>query len=54
VLHDTGAHGPAMGFNYNAKVRSQVIHLQENGEAKQMRRAETLDNYFSTLDYKGL
>ena len=54
MIHDTGAHGHAMGFNYNAKLRSQEILLQENGEAKQIRRAETLDNYFSTLDYKGL
>jgi diaminopimelate decarboxylase len=51
VIHDTGAHGHAMGFNYNAKLRSQEILLQENWQVKQIRRAETLDDYFRTIEY---
>lgn len=54
VIHDAGAHGHAMGFNYNAKLKSAEILLQENGEWKLIRRAETLDDYFSTLNYPGL
>ncbi len=49
VIHDTGAHGHAMGFNYNGKLRSAELLLKENGEIKLIRRAETLDDYFSTL-----
>ncbi|WP_372793905.1 diaminopimelate decarboxylase [Pontiella sp.] len=54
VIHDAGAHGHSMGFNYNAKLRSAELLLRENGEVIQIRRAETLDDYFSTLDLKGL
>jgi diaminopimelate decarboxylase len=54
VIHDTGAHGHAMGFNYNGKLRHAELLLQANGSVKQIRRAETLDDYFSTLDYPGL
>ncbi|MEG2213871.1 MAG: diaminopimelate decarboxylase, partial [Clostridiales bacterium] len=54
VLHDTGAHGQAMGFNYNGKLRSQEILLAENGTSRQIRRAETLADYFATLDFPGL
>jgi diaminopimelate decarboxylase len=54
VIHDTGAHGHAMGFNYNAKLRSAELLLRENGEIKLIRRAETMDDYFSTLDFGGL
>jgi diaminopimelate decarboxylase len=54
VIHDTGAHGHAMGFNYNAKLRSAELLLRENGDVMQIRRAETIDDYFATLDFKGL
>ncbi len=54
VIHDTGAHGHSMGFNYNGKLRSAELLLRENGEIKQIRRAETLDDYFATIDFKGL
>ena len=54
VIHDTGAHGHAMGFNYNGKLRSAELLLRENGEIMEIRRAETLDDYFATLDFKGL
>jgi diaminopimelate decarboxylase len=54
VLHDTGAHGHAMGFNYNGKLRSAELILKEDGYVVQIRRAETLDDYFATLDFKGL
>jgi diaminopimelate decarboxylase len=54
VIHDTGAHGHAMGFNYNGKLRSAELLLRENGEVMQIRRAETPDDYFATLDFKGL
>ncbi|MBP7508920.1 MAG: diaminopimelate decarboxylase [Prolixibacteraceae bacterium] len=54
VIHDTGAHGHSMGFNYNGKLRSAELLLRENGEVKMIRRAETLDDYFTTLDFKGL
>jgi diaminopimelate decarboxylase len=54
VLHDTGAHGHAMGFNYNGKLRSAELLLRENGEVKLIRRAETLNDYFGTLDFSGL
>ncbi|MDO5521794.1 MAG: diaminopimelate decarboxylase [bacterium] len=50
VIHDTGAHGFSMGYNYNGKLRSAEILLQEDGTTKQIRRAETLDDYFATLD----
>ena len=54
VIHDTGAHGHAMGFNYNGKTRSAELLLRENGEVVQIRRAETLDDYFATLDFDGV
>ncbi len=54
VIHDTGAHGHAMGFNYNGKLRSAELLLRENGEVTQIRRAETLNDYFATLDFDGL
>jgi diaminopimelate decarboxylase len=54
VIHDTGAHGHAMGFNYNGKLRSAELLLRENGEVKLIRRAETLNDYFATLDFEGL
>ena len=54
VLHDAGAHGHAMGFQYNAKLRSAELLLKEDGSVVQIRRAETLADYFATLDYPGL
>lgn len=54
VIHDTGAHGHAMGFNYNGKLKSAELLLRENGEVVQIRRAETIEDYFATLDFGGL
>jgi diaminopimelate decarboxylase len=54
VIHDAGAHGHAMGFNYNGKLKSAELLLRENGEVKQIRRPETVEDYFATLDFKGL
>ncbi|MDR1958106.1 MAG: diaminopimelate decarboxylase [Planctomycetaceae bacterium] len=54
VIHDTGAHGHAMGFQYNGKLRSAELLLCEDGTVKQIRRAETLDDYFATLDFSDL
>ena len=51
VIHDTGAHGFAMGFNYNGKLRSAELLLRTDGTVQQIRRAETLDDYFSTLEF---
>lgn len=49
-IHDTGAHGYAMGYNYNGKLKSAEILLQEDGSAKLIRRAETPKDYYATLD----
>ncbi|OQA06872.1 MAG: Diaminopimelate decarboxylase [Firmicutes bacterium ADurb.Bin373] len=54
VIHDTGAHGHAMGFNYNGKLRSAELLLRPDGEVKLIRRAETLDDYFATVDFSML
>ena len=54
VIHDTGAHGYAMGFNYNGKLKSQELLIQADGTVRRIRRAETLSDYFATLDYPGL
>lgn len=54
VLHDTGAHGFSMGYNYNGKLRSAEVLLKENGEAELIRRAETPADYFATLDFLNL
>ena len=54
VIHDAGAHGFAMGFNYNGKLRSPELLLRENGEVVQIRRPETIDDYLATLDFGGL
>lgn len=51
AIHDTGAHGHAMGFNYNGKLRSAELLLKEDGQVKLIRRAETLDDHFATLDF---
>ena len=54
VIHDAGAHGHAMGFNYNGKLRSAELLLHQDGSVTQIRRAETLDDYFATLDFSNL
>ncbi|MGE4489766.1 MAG: diaminopimelate decarboxylase, partial [Kiritimatiellales bacterium] len=54
VIHDAGAHGHAMGFNYNGKLRSAELLLREDGRVMQIRRAETVTDYFATLDFAGL
>lgn len=54
VIHDVGAHGHAMGFNYNGKLRCRELLLTDMGEVVEIRRRETLDDYFATLDYPGL
>lgn len=54
VFHDAGAHGHAMGFNYNGKLRSAELLLREDGSVVCIRRAETVDDYFATLDFSGL
>ncbi|MBP2627801.1 MAG: Diaminopimelate decarboxylase [Firmicutes bacterium] len=52
VMHDAGAHGHAMGFNYNGKLRSAELLLQSDGNAIMIRRAETLADYFATLNFE--
>ena len=54
VIHDAGAHGHAMGFNYNGKLRSAELLLREDGSIALIRRAETVEDYFATLDFEGL
>lgn len=51
VIHDTGAHGHAMGFNYNGKLRSAELLLKQDGSAEMIRRAETYDDLFATLKF---
>lgn len=51
AIHDTGAHGFAMGYNYNGKLRSAELLLKENGEVQMIRRAETPEDYFATFDF---
>ncbi|MCH7989014.1 MAG: diaminopimelate decarboxylase [Planctomycetes bacterium] len=51
VIHDAGAHGHSMGFQYNGKLRSAELLLQEDGSVRQIRRAETIDDLFATLDF---
>ena len=54
VIHDSGAHGHAMGFNYNGKLRSAELLLKPEGKVEQIRRAETVEDYFQTLDFSRL
>ncbi|KXT75008.1 Diaminopimelate decarboxylase [Streptococcus gordonii] len=49
VIHDTGAHGFSMGYQYNAKLRSSEILLEEDGNVRMIRRAERPEDYFATL-----
>ena len=52
IIQDTGAHGHAMGFNYNAKLRPQELLLRSDGTVEQIRRAETMADYFATLNFE--
>jgi diaminopimelate decarboxylase len=51
VIHDTGAHGFSMGYNYNGKLRSAELLLKEDGSVQMIRRAETPADYFATFDF---
>ena len=53
-IHDTGAHGFSMGYNYNGKLKSAELLLRENGEVQVIRRAETPKDYFSSFDGLGI
>lgn len=53
-IHDTGAHGFSMGYNYNGKLKSAELLLKENGDIQLIRRAETPKDYFSTFDGLGI
>ncbi|WP_074890039.1 diaminopimelate decarboxylase [Butyrivibrio proteoclasticus] len=53
-IHDTGAHGYSMGYNYNGKLKSAELLLKEDGSVQLIRRAETPRDYFSTLDCLGV
>ena len=50
MIHDTGAHGYSMGYNYNGRLRSAEILYTEKGDFRMIRRAETPRDYFATLD----
>ena len=50
-IHDTGAHGFAMGYNYNGKLKSAELLLKQDGSVEMIRRAETPEDYFATFDF---
>ncbi len=52
IIHDTGAHGQAMGFNYNGRLRPQELLLRADGTVERIRRAETVADYFATLNFE--
>lgn len=54
IIHDAGAHGRAMGFNYNGKLRAGELLVRTDGSVIPIRRAETVEDYFATLDFEGL
>ena len=54
IIHDTGAHGFSMGYNYNGKLRSAEVLLKEDGSTQLIRRAETPADYFATFDFTGM
>ncbi len=54
AIHDTGAHGFSMGYSYNGKLKSAELLLREDGSVKQIRRPETIEDYFATLDFGNL
>ncbi len=51
IIHDTGAHGFSMGYQYNGKLRSAELLLKEDGSVQMIRRAETPKDYFATFDF---
>ncbi len=51
LIHDTGAHGQAMGFNYNGRLKPKELLLRSDGNIELIRRAETVQDYFATLDF---
>lgn len=53
IIHDTGAHGSAMGFNYNGKLHCAELLRRTDGTIELIRRAQTIDDYFATLKYDG-
>ena len=54
IIHDTGAHGFSMGYNYNGRLRSAELLLKEDGSVQLIRRAETPKDYFATFDFTGI
>jgi diaminopimelate decarboxylase len=54
VIHDTGAHGFSMGYNYNGKLKSSELLLKEDGSVQLIRRAETPEDYFATFDFSDI
>ena len=50
-IHDAGAHGFSMGYNYNGKLRSAELLLKEDGSVQMIRRAETVKDYLATFDF---
>jgi diaminopimelate decarboxylase len=52
VIHDTGAHGHAMGFQYNARLRPKELLMHTDGSVELIRRAETVEDYFATYDFQ--
>ena len=54
AIHNSGAHGHSMGFNYNGKLKSAELLLKEDGTVEMIRRAEEIKDYFSTLNFSGL
>lgn len=54
IIHDAGAHGRAMGFNYNGKLRCGELLLRTDGSVKEIRRRETIDDLFATIDLNGV
>ncbi len=51
IIHDTGAHGFSMGYNYNGKLKSAELLLKKDGSVQMIRRAETPKDYFATFDF---
>ena len=54
VIHDAGAHGASMGYNYNGKLHCAEYLLKKDGEAEMIRRRQTVKDYLATLDFTGL
>jgi diaminopimelate decarboxylase len=52
LIHDTGAHGHSMGFNYNGRLRPKELLLRTNGSVELIRREETVVDYFATLNFE--